>query len=108
MLNISTGKVVRVIFLAREHGPESPYLKDFIAGLNADEQVNLTALMWVGRDSFDASELEEAKKTVREEATAPAEDYLTGIPELAEYLEDGLDALGIDVADAEDHFRDAD
>ncbi|MEO0991886.1 MAG: DUF3775 domain-containing protein, partial [Pseudomonadota bacterium] len=36
--------------------------------------------------------------------TAPTEDYLSGIPALAEYLEDGLDALGIDVADEEDEL----
>ncbi|MEL6168855.1 MAG: DUF3775 domain-containing protein [Pseudomonadota bacterium] len=102
MLNISTGKVVRVIFLAREYGPESPQLHDYISGLNDDEKVNLTALMWVGRESFEAEEFEEAKATVRQEATAPTEDYLSGIPELPSFLEDGLEALGIDVADAED------
>ena len=61
MLNISTGKVVRIIFLAREYGPESGHLHDYISGLNEDEQANLVALMWVGRDSFDAAEFEEAK-----------------------------------------------
>lgn len=104
MLNISTGKVVRIVFLAREYGPESTHLHDYIAGLNDDEKANLVALMWVGRDSFDAAEFEEAKATARAEATAPTEDYLSGIPELPDYLEDGLEAMGINVADAEDHF----
>ena len=104
MLNISTGKVVRIIFLAREYGPESGHLHDYISGLNEDEHANLVALMWVGRDSFDAAEFEEAKATARAEATAPTEDYLSGIPELPDYLEDGLEAMGINVADAEDHL----
>ena len=104
MLNISTGKVVRIIFLAREYGPESGHMHDYIAGLNDDEKATLVALMWVGRDSFDASEFEEAKATARAEATAPTEDYLSGIPELPDYLEDGLEAMGINVADAEDHL----
>ncbi|MEL6800456.1 MAG: DUF3775 domain-containing protein [Pseudomonadota bacterium] len=104
MLNISTGKVVRIIFLAREYGPESGHMHDYISGLNDDEKANLVALMWVGRDSFDASEFEEAKATARAEATAPTEDYLSGIPELPDYLEDGLEAMGINVADAEDHL----
>ena len=106
MLNISTGKVVRVIFLAREYGPESRYLHDYIGGLNEDEQANLVALMWVGRDSFDASEFEEARRTAYNERTAPTEEYLTGIPELSDFLEAGLDAMGVDVTDAEDHLRD--
>ena len=104
MLNISTGKVVRIIFLAREYVPESGHMHVYIAGLNDDEKANLVALMWVGRDSFDASEFEEAKATARAEATAPTEDYLSGIPELPDYLEDGLEAMGINVAEAEDHL----
>lgn len=104
MLNISTGKVVRVIFLCREHGPDSKHLSDYISGLNEDEQISLVALMWVGRETYSADELEEAMETARIEATAPTEKYLSGIPGLAEYLEGGLDALGIDVADAEDHM----
>ena len=104
MLDISTGKIVRVIFLSREYGPDSHHLTDYISGLNEDEQVSLVALMWVGRETYSADELEEAKQTAREEATAPTEKYLSGIPGLAEFLEDGLDALGVDVADAEDHM----
>ncbi len=105
MLNISTGKVVRVIFLTREYGPDSGHLSDYISGLNEDEQTSLVALMWVGRDSFDADDLEEAIETARIEATAPTEQYLSGIPDLAELLESGMEALGIDVTDVEDHFR---
>ena len=104
MLDISNGKVVRVIFLAREYGPESPHLHDYISGLNEDEQVSLVAIMWIGRDSFDADEVSEAIATARAEKTAPTEDYLTGIPELPDHLEAGLEALGIDVTDVEDRM----
>ena len=104
MLDISTGKIVRVIFLSREYGPESTQLANYISGMNTDEQVSLVALMWVGRETYSADEFAEAKETARVEATAPTEKYLSGIPGLAEYLEDGLEALGIDVADAEDHM----
>ncbi|MEM6637980.1 MAG: DUF3775 domain-containing protein [Pseudomonadota bacterium] len=102
MLDISTGKVVRIIMLTREFGPESPRLYDYIAGLNEDEQASLVALMWVGRETFEPEDLAEAKQQAVAERTAPTEDYLSGIPGLAEYLEDGLEALGIDVADAEE------
>jgi hypothetical protein len=104
MLDISTRKVARVILLTREYGPESPQLFDYIAGLNEDEQTSLVALMWIGRDSFSADELEEAKREAKREATAPTENYLSGIPGLAEHLESGLDALGIDVTDVEDNL----
>ena len=104
MLDISTGKIVRVIFLSREYGPDSHHLADYISGLNVDEQISLVAVLWVGRETFGPDEILEAKNVARAEATAPTEAYLSGIPGLAEYLENGLDALGIDVADAEDHM----
>jgi hypothetical protein len=104
MLEISTGKIVRIIMLTREYGPDSVQLSDYISGLNDDEKVNLVAVMWIGRGSFEADELEEVKQEARREASAPTERYLSGIPALAEHLESGLDALGIDVSDAEDNL----
>jgi len=105
MPDISTNKVVRVIFLAREYGPESGPLYDYISGLNEDEATSLVAIMWVGRESFDAEDWDEALATARAEATAPTEDYMSGIPELPDHLEAGLEALGIDVTEAEEQFR---
>ncbi|ABG30732.1 DUF3775 domain-containing protein [Roseobacter denitrificans] len=104
MLEISTRKIARVILLTREYGPDSVNLSDYISGLNDDEKASLVALMWVGRDSFDVSELEYAKEEARREASAPTENYLSGIPGLAEHLENGLDLLGIDVTDVEDNL----
>ncbi len=106
MLDISTGKVVRVIALSRELGPDHPRLIDYIGGLNEDEQTSLVACMWIGRDSFDAEEVEDAIRTARQERSSPTETYLAGEPSLADYLESGMEALGLDVTDEEDHLRD--
>lgn len=104
MLDISNAKAVRVIFLAREYGPDDPHLKDYISGLNEDEQISLVAAVWIGRESFEPSEIEEALATARSEHTAPTEDYLAGIPELPDFLEAGMEALGLDVTDTEDRM----
>lgn len=104
MLEISTAKIVRVIFLAREYGPDSPHLTDYISGLNYDEKSSLVALMWVGRENYDPEEIGKAKSDAEAEASAPTERYLSGIPDLPEHLENGLEKLGINVADAEDHM----
>ena len=77
-------------------------LKTFIADLNEDEQANLVALAWIGRGSYGPDELNEALETARAERVNPTEDYLLGIPMLADYLEEGLDRLGYSVEDAED------
>ena len=77
-------------------------LKSFIAGCNVDEQASLVALVWIGRGTYEPGEFEEAKETALAQSTTPAEEYLLGIPLLADYLEEGLDLLGISVEDAED------
>jgi hypothetical protein len=60
--------------------------------------------MWIGRGTYEAYELDEAKETAEAEATNPTEDYLLGIPLLADYLEEGLTKLGIEIDDAEEGF----
>ncbi len=104
MLDISNAKVVRVIFLAREYGPDSTHLRDYISGLNYDEKSSLVALLWVGRESYEPEDLAKAKADAEAEASAPTEMYLSGMPDLPEYLESGLDKLGIDVTEVEDHM----
>ena len=82
--------------------PTRAELKSFIATLNEDEQVSLVALVWIGRGSFGPEELDEALETARSERVNPTEDYLLGIPMLADFLEEGLEKLGYSVQDAED------
>ena len=127
MLDISTEKVAYVIVRAREIDAkvgrwDSPgdaadaetiletrrgdateqELRSFISDLNDDEKAELVAVMWIGRETYGPEELAEAIVTAREEATTPTEDYLLGIPLLADYLEEGLSKLGIDPGDEED------
>jgi hypothetical protein len=70
---------------------------EFIAGLNDDEQANLVALTWVGRGTYSAEEFKEAVDMARAERTNPTQEYLLGIPLLADYLEEGLEKLGYSV-----------
>lgn len=68
---------------------------EFINDLNEDEALDLVALMWIGRGTFDADEWEEARNLAREEATHSYSDYLLGTPLLADFLESGLDAFDL-------------
>jgi uncharacterized protein DUF3775 len=77
-------------------------LKSFIQDMNEDEQASLVALAWIGRGSFGPEELDEALETARSEHVNRTEEYLLGIPLLADYLEEGLDRLGYSVEDIED------
>lgn len=112
MLEISTNKIARVIIRARGLGAKggratdgiASEVRNYIADMNSDEQASLVAVMWIGRETFDASELAEAIKTAKQEAVAPTEEYLLGMPLLPDYLEDGLDALGFSVEEIEHDF----
>ena len=120
MLQISPAKIAHIIIRSREyesgvnpwahqgsrpqHGVRSE-LQDFIGNLNEDEQNSLVAVMWIGRESFEPEELDEAIETARVERTTPTEDYLMGEPRLADLLEAGLEALGISPEDAEDDLN---
>ncbi len=102
MIEIASDKVVQVVFLAREGAAGARELHALIDGLNEDEKAHLTALAWVGRGAFGPEAYDEAVATVFGEATVPADVYLMGMPHLAENLEAGLEAMGIDVAGAEE------
>ncbi|WP_309665017.1 DUF3775 domain-containing protein [Tabrizicola sp.] len=102
MLEISPSKVVQVIFLAREMDVGAGELHAFIDAMNDEEKAQLTALAWVGRGAFEPEDFDEAVATAISEATVPTADYLMGMPHLAENLEAGMDALGVDVAGEEE------
>mgnify|MGYP006192756951 CR=1 FL=1 len=94
----------QVVFLAREGAVGARALHAFIDGLNDDEKAHLTAIAWVGRGAFEPEEYQEAVRTAYTEATTPTEDYLMGMPHLAENLEAGLEALEIDITEIETDF----
>ena len=81
--------------------PTHKELTSFIDSLNDDERINLVALMWIGRGTFETEELAEAIETARTENVNSTSSYLIGIPLLADYLEEGLEKLGYAVEDVE-------
>jgi len=128
-LDISTEKVAWVIMRAREYeakvaafddgdqenadeqgvgilesradDPTLHELTGFFRALNDDEEANLVALAWIGRGTYGAEDWEEALATARAERDTRTDRYLLGMPLLADYLEDGLEALGISPTEAE-------
>lgn len=102
MLEITPAKVIQVILLSREGRSGAAQLHEFIASLDDEDKAQLTAVAWVGRGAFEAEEFDEAVRTAMAGATTPTEDYLMGMPHLAENLEAGLEALGVDVTGEEE------
>lgn len=81
--------------------PTRRELEGFINMLNDDERASLVALLWIGRGTFEAEELDEAIEAARSELTSSTSRYLLGIPLLSDYLEEGLEKLGYPVEDVE-------
>jgi hypothetical protein len=85
-----------------ESKPDDPVygeLVSFIRALDIEEQLNLVALAWVGRGTYDVSEWQQAIDTARTEHTNRTAEYLLGLPLLGDYLEEGLASFDRSCAD---------
>jgi Protein of unknown function (DUF3775) len=82
--------------------PVREELLDAIRELNDDERVQLVALAWLGRGTYDLSEWRTALDTARSEHRKRTAEYLLGLPLLGDYLEDGLSMFGDGIVDDSD------
>jgi hypothetical protein len=85
--------------------PVGRELASFIGDMNEDEQIDLIALMWLGRgdggpDDWDdlRARAVEARAEYRNPRRETAQ-YLLGEPMLGDLLADGLDTFGVDWTD---------
>ena len=69
-------------------------MSDFITGLNIDEQVDLLALILVGRGDFEIAEWNAAVREARARIARRDADFMIGDAALPEYLGTALDAFG--------------
>jgi len=77
-----------------EDDPVVEEITSFINSLYEDEQIDLVALAWLGRDDntlADWPNLRAEAASAHNERTA---EYLLGIPLLGDFLEEGLSMLG--------------
>jgi hypothetical protein len=70
-------------------------LRELINDLNVDEAAELVALAWLGRGDYDAAEWADALAEARSRGRKRTAGYLMGLPMLGDWLEEGLEALGV-------------
>ena len=80
--------------------PVAREITALINGLTEDEQVDLIALMRLGRGDGGIEEWEELRREAGETLDTAAANYLLGEPLVSDYLAEGLSAFGIDWAGA--------
>lgn len=98
--NPSDDRDVEILEATRDN-PTYAELVAAISTLNVDEQNDLIALVWLGRGDFGAEEWAEARAQARERNRGGAARYLTGIPLLSDYLEEGCAMMGVDCEEFE-------
>jgi hypothetical protein len=87
-----------------EDHPDDPVFEEItglIGSLNEDEQIELVALMWLGREDYDSKEWDQAKEDAAAAHNNRTAGYLAGTPLLADFLAGGLDKLGYSVSELE-------
>jgi hypothetical protein len=79
-------------------------LSGFIRGLNVDEQIDLVALMWLGRGDGDLDNWRDLRAEASRAHNNRTASYLIGTPMLADYLEEAMSQLGKSFEDFEEHL----
>ena len=95
----------RMVEILESHPEDDAVLDEetrgFIESLSQDEQIDLVALAWVGRDDYSAEEWPEVRQQAADAYEGKTARYLLGMPLLANYLEAGLATLGYSVEELE-------
>jgi len=75
--------------------PVGQEIAGFIAAMTEEEQIDLVALMRLGRGDASIEEWEDLRREAAEGRNGRTARYLLGEPLLSDYLAEGLDAFGL-------------
>jgi len=84
------------IAVLEEH-PDDPVVEEitsFVNSLSEDEQIDLVALAWLGREDYSASDWPAVRAEAARAHNQRTAEYLLGMPLVSDFLEEGLSMLG--------------
>ena len=87
----------RMIDVLEDHG-DDPVVREisgFINAMSVDEQVDLVALMWLGRGDGPIEEWDSLRAEAARNHNNRTAGYLLGEPLLSDFLAEGLDEFGL-------------
>lgn len=75
-----------------DHSDDMTYQEvcELIRDLEPDQQAELVALMWLGRNDYDIDDWQGAVDEAGNRATAQTAEYLLSTPMVADFLSEGL------------------
>src|SRR5262245_30182147 len=99
ILAISSESVCFIVVKAREFDArdavaDGEELRAFIAALSEEQQVDLVALMWLGRGDGTVEEWQDLRDEAQQLQNGHTASYLLGEPLLSDHLEEGLSQFG--------------
>jgi len=77
-------------------------LSGFISDLNVDEQIDLVALMWLGRGDGDLDSFRDLRNEAADAHNNRTAAYVLGTPMFADYLEEAMSMFGLSSEDFEE------
>ena len=80
-----------------EDHTDDPVVQEITAFINAlsnDEQIDLVALAWLGRGDYTKADWPEVRGEAARAHNARTAEYLLGMPQLGDFIEEGLSLLG--------------
>ncbi|MCK9915610.1 DUF3775 domain-containing protein [Microbacteriaceae bacterium K1510] len=86
----------RDVAVLEDHGndPVVQEIASLINALSVDEQIDLVALTWLGRDDYTAEDWAEVREEAARQHNNRTAAYLLGTPTVGDFLEEGLSMLG--------------
>lgn len=87
----------RMIDVLEDHG-DDPVVREisgFINAMSVDEQIDLVALMWLGRGDGSIEEWDSLRAEAARHHNNRTAGYLLGEPLLSDFLAEGLDEFGL-------------
>jgi len=93
----------RAIDILEDKADDPTYeeLASAIRQLNIDEQLDLLALMWIGRGDFEPEQWQEARAEAAGVGHKHVTRYLVHTPLVADYIEEAMAGLGYSFEDLE-------
>ena len=76
-------------------------ITSFIDAMSEDEQIDLVAMAWLGRDDYTAADWPSVRQEATDAHNGRTAEYLLGMPNLGDLLEEGLSILGFSCEDTE-------
>lgn len=92
---------MRAVLEDHRDDPVVREIAGFISAMTEDEQIDLVALMWMGRGDGDINDWDDIRAEAARAHNNRTAHYLLGEPMLGDFLDEGISMFGLSCEDVE-------